>query len=220
MLWFDIGEQAHSALGEEAIVTLSHERWERRDPFLPIIKSEFSYRYRSAGRRDPFRSVLDVDHVRSTDPLTPLEQFETSQLRLVGLVWNGVGYRALIETPDKMAYVARLGTPIGVNGTISSISEENLIVRESVRNVFGEEKIREVELTLYMDEEAITLSSASILHEDQDDGMLRDDEAASAPKGVATEPSLPLPEDSLPERKDRSRAGEALTQPTSADLLF
>lgn len=224
-LWFDSGEYAYSALGEEAIAALSHERWERRDPFFPLIESEVPYRYRSVGRRDPFRSVLDVDPVRNSDFLTPLELFEASQLLLVGVVWNDNGYRALIETPDKMAYIARVGTAIGVNGTVTSISAEHLIVRESVRNIFGEEKIREVELNLYMDEEDVTLSSVSILHEGQsttqaDDGMLRNDGAASEPQDVATEPSLPLPEGSLPEGKHRLRAGDALTQPTSMDLLF
>jgi Tfp pilus assembly protein PilP len=47
-----------------------------------------------------------------------------------------------------MAYTARLGTAIGVNGTVASVSEENVIVRQSVRDIFGEEKIREVELNL------------------------------------------------------------------------
>jgi hypothetical protein len=93
-------------------------------------------------------------------------------------MWNSNGYRALLETPDGMAYTARLGTAIGVNGTVSSVSEENVIVRQSVRDVFGEEKIREVALDLYPDEEAVALPSASILLENQstirtDDGLLR-----------------------------------------------
>lgn len=167
MLWFGIGEDVHTASGAEIVATLSHERWERRDPFSPLIEPtqqsvvltssmehEESYRYRSEGRRDPFRSVLDVVQgaARNDGPLTPLEQFEPSQLRLVGIMWNSNGYRALLETPEGMAYTARLGTAIGVNGTVTSVSEENVIVRQSVRDVFGEEKIREVELNLYPDE--------------------------------------------------------------------
>ena len=160
--------------------SLSDDRWERRDPFLPLIdltpeitsesaSQEEPYRYRSEGRRDPFRSVLDVDKgsIRTDGPPTPLEQFEPNQLRLVGVMWNSNGYHAMLETPDGMAYTARLGTAIGVNGTVSSVSEENLVVRQFVRDVFGEEKTQEVELNLYQEEEAVTLPSASILLENQ-----------------------------------------------------
>ena len=132
-------------------------------------EQEEPYRYRSEGRRDPFRSVLDVEKgsIRTDGPLTPLELFEPNQLRLVGVMWNSNGYHAMLETPDGMAYTARLGTAIGVNGTVSSVSEENLVVRQFVRDVFGEEKTREVELNLYQEEEAVTLPSASILLENQ-----------------------------------------------------
>jgi len=157
------------------VASLIDERLERRDPFVPLLElthkksskslaeaaavtaQEEPYRYRAEGRRDPFRSVLDVDSgpVLNAGPLTPLEQFEPTQLRLVGLMWNSKGYRALLETPDGMAYTAKLGTAIGMNGTISHVNEEHVIVRQSVRDVFGEEKKRDIELNLYPDDEAL-----------------------------------------------------------------
>ncbi len=202
------GVSAYALVSEtDPAASLSDDRWERRDPFFPLIdltqeitsesasvageaattEQEEPYRYRSEGRRDPFRSVLDVDKgsIRTDGPLTPLELFEPNQLRLVGVMWNSNGYHAMLETPDGMAYTARLGTAIGVNGTVSSVSEENLVVRQFVRDVFGEEKTREVELNLYQ-EEAVTLPSASILLENQSTTQADD---------------------------------QLLTQPTSADLL-
>ncbi len=187
VIWCCFGWGSVYALASEmdSVTSLSDDRWEWRDPFLPLIDftqeiqgksvnevttmtgNEEWYRYRAEGRRDPFLSVLDVGQgpVRRDGPLTPLEQFEPSQLRLVGVIWNSDGYRALLETPDGMAYTADLGTAIGVNGTVSNISEENLIVRQSVQDIFGGEKTLEVELTLYPSEEAVTLPSSSILHE-------------------------------------------------------
>ena len=199
--WLGSDENAHSALSEETVAALSQERWERRDPFFPLIEptqalttqqsvvltsptgEEEEYRYRPEGRRDPFRSVLDVDQspARNYDgPLTPLELYEPNQLRLVGIMWNSNGYRALLETPGGMAYTARLGTAIGMSGIVSSVGEEIMTVRQSVRDIFGEEKVREVELNLYPEEEAVTLSSVSILLENQntiqtEDGLLSGD---------------------------------------------
>lgn len=176
------GVSAYALVSEiDPATSLTDNRWERRDPFFPLIDipqeitsasavgmaaatdQEEPYRYRSEGRRDPFRSVLDVEQnsVRTDVALTPLEQFEPSQLRLVGIIWGSADYYALLETPDGMSYTARLGTAIGVSGTVSSVSEETLVVRQSVRDVFGENKFQEVVLNLYRDEEAVAFSAES-----------------------------------------------------------
>ncbi len=159
---------------------LSHERWDRRDPFSPLreltegtlvsvsgasgVQAD-DYRYRPDGRRDPFRSVLDIELGRKPESglLTPLEQFEPSQLRFVGVMWNDDGYRALLETPDGLAYTARLGTAIGGSGMVSAVNEEQLLVRQSYKNVFGETKFREIGLDLYKEVEEAATSSPSIL---------------------------------------------------------
>ncbi|HIB53385.1 MAG TPA: hypothetical protein EYO39_00935 [Nitrospirales bacterium] len=190
ILCWGSGVSAYALVSEiDPAANLSDDRWERRDPFFPLIdfpqeitsesasvvgvaattEQEEPYRYHSEGRRDPFRSILDVEQssVRTGAPLTPLEQFEPHQLRLVGIIWNSAGYHALLETPDGMAYTARLGTAIGVSGTVSSVSEDHLVVQQSVRDVFGENKFQEVALNLYPDEEAVTFSAASTPLENQ-----------------------------------------------------
>ncbi len=113
------------------------------------------YVYNPEGRRDPFRSILVASQTgKSLESLPPLLRTEVGELRLIGIVWGGFGYSAMVQTPDGKGYTIRVGTPVGPNhGTVRKISERYLTVEEKYTDIFGENKVREVKLDLHPQKE-------------------------------------------------------------------
>jgi Tfp pilus assembly protein PilP len=114
-----------------------------------------SYRYDAGGRRDPFESL-----VKETPPLVqpgpvieparvrgPLERFDLSSLTLSGIVWGGLGRRAIIRAPDGKGYFVTVGMYMGQNGgQIVAIEDDRVVITEKHRDVKG--KIFEKTLTI------------------------------------------------------------------------
>ncbi len=68
---------------------------------------------------------------------TPL-QAEIQNLKLSGVLWDGFGTVALVETQDTMGHTVRVGSLIGPNyGVVESIDQEKIIVVERVRDFKG-----------------------------------------------------------------------------------
>lgn len=115
------------------------------------LEDETQYRYEGQGRRDPLEPLVkpakdkppDVLRPKSpgTDrPLGPLERFDISSLKLVGIVWGDLGRRALIKAPDGKGYFATLETYIGkYSGKVITIDMDRLVVEEQYVN--SDEKI-------------------------------------------------------------------------------
>ena len=62
----------------------------------------------------------------------PLEQFDVSQLSLIGVVWNANNARALIQDPSGMSYIVAEGAKIGKNsGRVTSIDDNLVVVKET-----------------------------------------------------------------------------------------
>ncbi len=113
------------------------------------------YAYHPEGRRDPFRSILVTGELgKSLEILPALLRTEVGELRLIGIVWGGLGYSAMVQTPDGKGYTIRMGTPVGPNrGTVQKITERTLTVEEKYIDIFGENKVREVTLDLHPQKE-------------------------------------------------------------------
>ncbi len=113
------------------------------------------YAYNPEGRRDPFRSILvTIETGKTLESLPPLLRTEVSELRLIGIVWGGFGYSAMVQTPDGKGYTIHVGTPIGLNhGEVRKITERYLTVEEKYTDIFGENKVREVKLDLHPQKE-------------------------------------------------------------------
>ena len=113
------------------------------------------YAYNPEGRRDPFRSILvTIETGKALESLPPLLRTEVSELRLIGIVWGGFGYSAMVQTPDGKGYTIHVGTPIGLNhGEVRKITERYLTVEEKYTDIFGENKVREVKLDLHPQKE-------------------------------------------------------------------
>jgi type IV pilus assembly protein PilP len=110
------------------------------------VKAEDAYRYETKGRRDPFESILKEklpelppgpvkDEKR---PPEPLEQFELSSLQLMGIIWGGLGRRAVIKAPDGKGYFVSVGMYMGQNGgQVVAVENDRLVIKEKHRNMKG-----------------------------------------------------------------------------------
>lgn len=103
-------------------------------------------------RRDPFQPKTlraKTDKPRNRENLSPLERFELSQLKLVGIVWDIGDPRAMVEDSGGLGYVVKVGTPIGSNdGKVKAIHRNEVIVEEFYSDDYGARKKRDVEMKL------------------------------------------------------------------------
>ncbi len=107
-------------------------------PSLPAEEEDPVAVYSPEGKRDPFRSLIQIGD-RKIDPnLPPLQRTELNALRLTGVVWGDFGYQALVQTPDGRGYDVEVGTRIGVNhGVIARITPLNLSIEEKSVDILG-----------------------------------------------------------------------------------
>jgi type IV pilus assembly protein PilP len=105
-----------------------------------------SYSYDPSGRRDPFKPIVlegQQPGVERLD-LPPLQRVGLTELNLIGIVWGGFGYSAMVQTPDGKGYTVKRGTRIGPNnGVVSAITENAIIVQEQFVDVYGKRQVRE-----------------------------------------------------------------------------
>ena len=113
------------------------------------------YRYNTQDRRDPLEPLLkeappDVLRPKpraAERPPGPLERFDLSALKLVGIVWGELGRKALIKAPDGKSYFATLETYMGkYSGKVIAIENDRLVIEEQYLNT--EDKLVPKTLTL------------------------------------------------------------------------
>ncbi|MBM3226882.1 MAG: pilus assembly protein PilP [Candidatus Tectomicrobia bacterium] len=114
-----------------------------------------NYRYDAQGRRDPLEPLVKEslpDVLRPKPrlperPLGPLERFDLSALKLVGIVWGELGRRALIKAPDGKSYFATAETYMGkYSGKVIAIENDHLVIEEQYLNI--EDKLVPKTLTI------------------------------------------------------------------------
>ena len=127
-------------------------------PAPPVPKSQEpaeDYRYSGQERRDPLEplvkeappNVLRPKPPQPERPLGPLERFDLSALKLVGIVWGDLGRKALIKAPDGKSYFATLETYMGkYSGKVIAIENDRLVIEEQYLNM--EDKLVPKTLTL------------------------------------------------------------------------
>lgn len=85
--------------------------------------------------RDPFAPFERATLIAGD---APLQRFDLEQLKLVGVVVSTASPRALIEGPDGVSHLARVGDWIGTSwGRIAAIRSDGIEVVEQFRDPLG-----------------------------------------------------------------------------------
>ncbi len=114
------------------------------------------YSYNPAGRPDPFKPFIQLASLRESRnaPLTPLQKYEISQLKLVAIISGPQGNVALIEDAAGKGYFVKKGTEIGKNdGKVTRILRDKIVIEENYQDIFGQMKTNEISLFLHRLEE-------------------------------------------------------------------
>jgi len=120
-------------------------------------KEEKEYIYDPVGKADPFKPFIQLTPVRESVrnvPLTPLQKYELSQLKLVAIISTPEGNIALVEDSSGKGYFLKKGTGIGKNdGKVTKILKDRVIIEEIYQDILGQTKINEISLVLHRIEE-------------------------------------------------------------------
>ena len=111
---------------------------------------EASFTYDPTGLRDPFRSYeWERAKLAEAEMRGPLEEFDVSQLSVVGVVWNVGNARALIQDPSGQGFIVSEGARVGKNnGRIIKIDDSLVIVKETYVDLMGQEATKDIELRI------------------------------------------------------------------------
>jgi type IV pilus assembly protein PilP len=120
-------------------------------------KEETEYTYNPVSKPDPFKPFIQLTPVKEFSravPLTPLQKYEISQLKLVAIISTPEGNIALVEDSSGKGYFLKKGTGVGKNdGKVTKILKDKVIIEEIYQDIFGQTKINEISLFLYQLEE-------------------------------------------------------------------
>ncbi len=115
------------------------------------------YAYDPTGKEDPFKPFFQTASSKKSSrnvPLTPLEKYEISQLKLVAIISTPEGNIALIEDSTGKGYFLKKGTGIGKNdGRVKRILKDQVVIEETYQDILGQTKNNEVLLYLHRIEE-------------------------------------------------------------------
>ena len=122
-----------------------------------VAKQEAEYSYNPMGKPDPFKPFIQLTPVRAGargGPLTPLQRYEISQLKLVAIISAPDGNMALVEDSAGKGFFLKKGTLVGKNdGKVTKILKDRVIFEELYLDVYGQTKNQEVTLNLRQPEE-------------------------------------------------------------------
>jgi type IV pilus assembly protein PilP len=131
-------------------------------PFLAKLSTEpkkivtSGYVYDPTGKPDPFRPfIIEVSRPKEVvkKPLHPLQRYEISQLKLVGIIWQIGNPRAIFEDATGKGYIVVKGSYVGKkDGRVSDILENGVIITEKSTNIFGETETKEIRVKLHEEE--------------------------------------------------------------------
>ena len=101
------------------------------------------YVYTAEGKRDPFKPVVQVRQASMPEPelLTPLQKFDLSQLKLIGIILGKGEPVAMVIAPDQKSYILKKGVKVGRSGgVVTSVEKDVVLVRETYLDMMGKEQ--------------------------------------------------------------------------------
>jgi type IV pilus assembly protein PilP len=113
----------------------------------PKAEAGGGYFYDHGGRRDPFAPIIQLEgkpRIGENVTLPPLERVNVSEINLIGIMWGGFGYTAMVQTPDGKGYTIRQGSRVGPNdGVVTLVTENTVVVREQFSDAYGNKQVRQ-----------------------------------------------------------------------------
>ena len=121
-----------------------------------VAKIEETYHYNPTGKADPFKPFIDVELAKKKTveqsrllSLNPLQRQTVEQFRLVGIIGDNRGRRAMVQDGAGKFYSLLPGAYIGLNnGRISKILADRIIVDEKIRTDEGKIESRKIIIKL------------------------------------------------------------------------
>jgi type IV pilus assembly protein PilP len=104
------------------------------------------FRYDPTGRRDPFKSLLQLEKKqRDVSQLPPIQQFDLESARVVGIIVDPKsGAQAMVKAPNGQTFVVRVGTIIGKNeGEVVEITLQGIRIIEKFLDFMNRETRKE-----------------------------------------------------------------------------
>jgi type IV pilus assembly protein PilP len=129
-------------------------------PLPQVQQQEEVYHYNPEGRIDPFKPFIDLEAAAKKKagqtkvlPLNPLQRLGIEQFKLVGVIEDSRGRRAMVQDATGKFYSLVQGTPIGLNkGRVAKILKDSVIVNEKVVTDEGKIQSRNQIMKLRQDE--------------------------------------------------------------------
>ncbi|MEE9524276.1 MAG: pilus assembly protein PilP [Thermodesulfovibrionales bacterium] len=113
-------------------------------------------RYTAKGRRDPFISIIALAEEKMTvrkKSTNPIENFDITDFKLLGVIYDGKDYFASVVLPDQKAYTLKKGMKVGLyGGKVDDITSNKLVVKEFVVDFMGQRKSKYTEIKLREEE--------------------------------------------------------------------
>lgn len=112
------------------------------------------YHYVPDNKPDPFQPLLVERKRREGEALlTPLQQYDLSQLVLVGVVSGIAEPRAMLEDPDGKGYIVQIGTWVGKSGgKVAEVGSDWIKVVEEYNDPLGRVRTHEEIIKLRKEE--------------------------------------------------------------------
>ena len=127
-----------------------------------LLEMSQNFRYDPTGKRDPFRSFVVVSssekkYVR-TEAVTPLQQYDLAQLKLVAVILGLVDGHALVEDASGKGFIVKAGTYMGKRGgRVVKILSDEIIIEEFYIDYFGRQRSEEASIKIQKGEEGESL---------------------------------------------------------------
>jgi type IV pilus assembly protein PilP len=116
--------------------------------------ADSNYVYDPTDKRDPFQPFIAMQTpFRPTDeeiPLTPLQKYDLSQLKLVAILVGTEEDRAMVEDSEGTGYIIKKGVYVGRNfGKVKAVLKDRVIIEERYKDYTGKVKEKEIVLRLH-----------------------------------------------------------------------
>ena len=112
------------------------------------------YVYDPSGKRDPFQPFIaaqtPVKPAGEEVPITPLQKYDLSQLKLVAIIVGAGEGSAMVQDSEGKGYIIKKGVYVGSNfGKVKTVLKDRVIIEERYKDYTGQVKEKEIILKLH-----------------------------------------------------------------------